>query len=653
MGLTLKEQLANLPVPRLTTVLRVNFSLQQDESTYENASRLIEDWWNHKADPYDISIGPNTHDLSFSRSGFKAEFARTDHSFALAMEEPDSSIEERSWIVDTALRIDKDGINFGLRSSYRQPFNATNLPEPRAPRFLRQIVDDIGAVDVWPMESSAQTITPETLQRFKKLLASDQRILPVIAISEDQQTGLALTDSDKLARYLAGAAQVFLLDPNASWNLSGEWGIDWSVFQGAIRCYLPHLDRAQDKFKHHLWLPEMIAKLDANVRDGLADTIVNHVFKQNTAQFEPWPLLTPSIIRREIEEVSRKKVQIPEQPIKQAIISRAVLEENIPTIPSSVPNIPIIEDTDAQIKELQESNQELTKRLEKQEEIGFKLEKDLEQERAGRAETERALSDKEAELKMFTEENVSLEQQKAIAFGDVSKEQSEALKPLWQNFTGLFNAMQTMAIQFRRMEQDSNRIYTLEEDIKSANQAILDYKATIDSLNRRNLNQDEDGLPIRTPSRLELLAIIPRLVKKQPSLVAILEALSVIFPDRITVLDTAFESAEESSSFQHGEQAFELLWRLATTYWEEIQSRGDAEARKLFGKSYAAKEASALSKAGRERRTFVYGGKGIQMDKHLKIGTADNPADTLRIHFEWIADEKRIVIGHCGKHLDF
>jgi hypothetical protein len=41
------------------------------------------------------------------------------------------------------------------------------------------------------------------------------------------------------------------------------------------------------------------------------------------------------------------------------------------------------------------------------------------------------------------------------------------------------------------------------------------------------------------------------------------------------------------------------------------------------------------------------------MEKHLKIGTADNAADTLRIHFDWVAEEARIVVGYCGKHLDF
>ena len=41
------------------------------------------------------------------------------------------------------------------------------------------------------------------------------------------------------------------------------------------------------------------------------------------------------------------------------------------------------------------------------------------------------------------------------------------------------------------------------------------------------------------------------------------------------------------------------------------------------------------------------------MERHLKVGVRDSAATTLRVHFEWIAKEKRIVIGHCGKHLNF
>lgn len=41
------------------------------------------------------------------------------------------------------------------------------------------------------------------------------------------------------------------------------------------------------------------------------------------------------------------------------------------------------------------------------------------------------------------------------------------------------------------------------------------------------------------------------------------------------------------------------------------------------------------------------------MWKHLKIGVKDSITETWRCHFEFDADEKKVVIGHCGRHLDF
>ncbi len=43
----------------------------------------------------------------------------------------------------------------------------------------------------------------------------------------------------------------------------------------------------------------------------------------------------------------------------------------------------------------------------------------------------------------------------------------------------------------------------------------------------------------------------------------------------------------------------------------------------------------------------------MEMMQHLKMGTADNVADTLRIHFHWYAAAQLIVIDYCGPNLDF
>lgn len=47
-----------------------------------------------------------------------------------------------------------------------------------------------------------------------------------------------------------------------------------------------------------------------------------------------------------------------------------------------------------------------------------------------------------------------------------------------------------------------------------------------------------------------------------------------------------------------------------------------------------------------------YKGKPADMNKHFCLGNARDPVRTLRIHFEWDADEKLLVIHHAGKHLE-
>jgi len=135
------------------------------------------------------------------------------------------------------------------------------------------------------------------------------------------------------------------------------------------------------------------------------------------------------------------------------------------------------------------------------------------------------------------------------------------------------------------------------------------------------------------------------------------EIVSRLYAERIVILDTASRSAKESDrgGFQFGDKALTLLIKLADEYWVALHSgQADQHAKKAFGhKVYAVNEGQALSEDGRKRRTFMYKGKNILMEKHLRLGVKDSVAETLRIHFEWLAEEQKIIVGHCGRHLDF
>lgn len=143
----------------------------------------------------------------------------------------------------------------------------------------------------------------------------------------------------------------------------------------------------------------------------------------------------------------------------------------------------------------------------------------------------------------------------------------------------------------------------------------------------------------------------------RPSLQQTVDLIATLYSDRLVFLETAKGSAKESDrgGFRQGAKAFDLLQKLATEYWQQLaDGKSDQQAKAVFGQNaYAANEASTLSNDGKRRRTFSYHGRDFLMEKHLKHGVKDSVAETLRVHFEWLAHERKIIVGHCGKHLDF
>jgi hypothetical protein len=135
-----------------------------------------------------------------------------------------------------------------------------------------------------------------------------------------------------------------------------------------------------------------------------------------------------------------------------------------------------------------------------------------------------------------------------------------------------------------------------------------------------------------------------------------LHILQATFPERLVILPSAFASAHESRTFRDKKRAFNLLWKLANEYYLSLcEGKPDGISKQIFGDDFSAKESETVEKnaIARQLRIFTYKGNDYEMMAHLRIGTKDSIADTLRVHFRWFADEQKIVIGHCGKHLNF
>lgn len=179
-------------------------------------------------------------------------------------------------------------------------------------------------------------------------------------------------------------------------------------------------------------------------------------------------------------------------------------------------------------------------------------------------------------------------------------------------------------------------IESLKSNLKQAN--IARYDAT----------ESESLIPLRE-------SIYQVFVLNNPALIDALRVIQYLHPENVVILDTAWDSAEKAEDFRNGSKIFSLLQKLADNYYKAlIEGKGDTEAKNIFGKDiFAAKESKSVgnNKTARQQRTFIYEGKEIVMEKHLRVGIKESDAETARIHFHWDAQKKKIVIGHCGPHL--
>lgn len=169
--------------------------------------------------------------------------------------------------------------------------------------------------------------------------------------------------------------------------------------------------------------------------------------------------------------------------------------------------------------------------------------------------------------------------------------------------------------------------------------------------NRQFMQRSSGGkVPIADPSLFLDLASRG----DQPSPQECLEAIQQAYPSRVVILESAYDSARGHAHFDSGRRLLRLLKMLCTDYIDQMQAGGDNAARKCFTTDeYAATESERTQTNidMRRRRTFAYADKQLEMYRHLRMGKADDERKSIRVYFEWLPDEKKVVIGHCGSHL--
>ncbi|SCX36014.1 hypothetical protein DSM25559_5280 [Agrobacterium rosae] len=209
------------------------------------------------------------------------------------------------------------------------------------------------------------------------------------------------------------------------------------------------------------------------------------------------------------------------------------------------------------------------------------------------------------------------------------------------------------------ISQSEEKIAGLQRELSDVQEALefsdaeaKSLKHALSGVQSRTVEMSDDAAEVFAPFRDAMIGVL----SGAPTLEQGIRAIGSLYSDRVVVLDSAISAARESDrgGFKYSQKAFGFFRKLAQDYWEALAGgKNDQQARAAFGNAYAAKEAETLSKNGRDLRTFRYRNEDVLMERHLKIGVKDSLSETLRIHFEWYPDEQKIVIGHCGRHLNF
>jgi len=188
----------------------------------------------------------------------------------------------------------------------------------------------------------------------------------------------------------------------------------------------------------------------------------------------------------------------------------------------------------------------------------------------------------------------------------------------------------------------------LESELKGARDDLFKARQTIESLQQAGRDTPASAL---TPSEN---AAIFNLAMDKATVSDALTVASLQWPDHLLILPSAEQSAKAMDAFRNTRRLYEVLKQLVVDYRDLlIRGRPDAEARHVLGNIYHANESDTVMGSSRLRgyRTFKYRGKDVVMAQHLALGVSTDISTTIRVHFMWDAEERRIVIGYAGKHL--
>lgn len=143
--------------------------------------------------------------------------------------------------------------------------------DPKCPKIIRELLSD---GSIWH-HGSSQLKLLHRIEGFDagEILAAEilnqTRTIPLVVVSTIDRKPILEGLDTELSFDLAGLANVYVIDDDASWALTDELRKPFSCYSGAIRIYWPSFSLSQDPFHQYLWTAPRLHPIDLDEKTSL------------------------------------------------------------------------------------------------------------------------------------------------------------------------------------------------------------------------------------------------------------------------------------------------------------------------------------------------------------------------------------------------
>lgn len=185
---------------------------------------------------------------------FKTE---TADLWGIRAEDPDKDVAGRIWTTEIIIGGEvgkRPHLSLRLIVSTAEPEFSI---EPHVPGTVLQMISATGLVRAGRVLRDVP-VTPRTENDAEDLcdhLEDPDRRLPIFVVTlPEGEAAEPLINDAELAKATAGIARVVRLPADLTWVLTKRFGKFRSVFDGAVRAYLPGFSNSDDPYRHRLFL---------------------------------------------------------------------------------------------------------------------------------------------------------------------------------------------------------------------------------------------------------------------------------------------------------------------------------------------------------------------------------------------------------------